>query len=545
MIKNLYISNYILMDEVSLDFNNGFSAFIGETGAGKSILIDAISVFIKERNSSSNIGKYKDKAIIEAVFDLRNDEYAINYLNDSGFEIDPSEVIFTKEIAKDKSVSRINHRVVKASLISDILKYQLDIHNQRDNQYLLNDKIHINLLDEYCGLGEERKQVESLFKAYSDLVKERDTALNQTYNESDLEFFEHQINEIDAADLKIGEDDELEEKEKTYKAFKNSLDTMNQAINTYDGLSEQFYQLNRLVENLDDVESLNNIKTNIKDSYYQLDDAIQELKKQLDSLDVSEDDINNLEERLFLIQNMKRKYGRTIQEILNKRESLQQQVDLFENRQAFLDEINKKIDNAYKAFEDKAKALSAKRKKGAKKLDDEIIVHLHDLALMNAQFHTNITSCEANRNGLDKVEFLVNMNKGEDLKPLGKVASGGELSRLMLGLKTIFTSLENISTVIFDEIDTGVSGVVASAIGKKMQELSNSTQVFSVTHLAQVVACAKYVYYVEKFDNSSSSTIKVTQLSEEDIIKQISIISSGKETPASIKAAKELRQRNK
>ena len=545
MLKNLYIKNFVLIEELSLDFHNSFSSFTGETGAGKSIMIDAISLLSLERSSTSFIMKDKDVAIIEGTFDLSKDEYAKKVLEEAGFEVE-SDTIFTREINKSgKSTSRINHRIVTFSLMQEALKYQIDIHNQRDNAYLLNVQNHLTLLDKYSKSTKELNKVKEKYEKYDQLLKEKDKALNETFSENDLEYFEYQIKEIDNAKLKVGEDKELEEKENIYKTVKASFESINEIINLYrDNIEGPIYSLNNKVAALDNNDTFNKIKDNINDAYYSIDDSISSLVSYLNTFDFSEESINEMEERLFELQRLKRKYGADIEGILNLKEDLIKRVEMYENKQAFLDNIDKEINKAKSEYDSASKELSKLRKAKAKDLDKEVIKHLKDLGLENAKFETEIKDKEASLLGSDNVEFYVSMNKGESLKPLNKTASGGELSRLMLGLKVIFTNLQGIETVIFDEIDTGVSGKIASEIGYKMRELAKDAQVFSVTHLAQVASCAKNNYKVIKETIKDNVRTSVKHLEGEEIIEELALISTGEITSASLKAAKELYIRN-
>lgn len=547
MIKNLFIQNFVLIQNLALDFHNGFSAFTGETGAGKSILIDAISMLCAQRASGSYVSNGAEKAIIEGTFDLTDDKEAIEILKENGFDINAEEVTFTREIhANGKSTVRIDHRIATLSLLKQVLQNQIDIHGQRDNSYLLDSNNHLPLLDEFLKDTNEVKEVQHCFEIYKKLTKEKNTLELETYNEDDLEYYRYQIHEIEEANLKVGEEEELEEKEKAYQAIKDSYDKMNQVFHLYDeNISDSMYQIIKITGTLNGSEAMKNIIESLNEAYYTFDDAMDSLKKFKNDMDLSDEEINEMEERLFLIQKMKRKYGRSIEDILAKKEELQKLVDSFENRQKYLDEINKKIDNALSTYQKAADKLSRTRHTNAYLLDEAIQVHLKDLLLPNCQFKTVfIPVNEPTKCGNETCEFHISMNRGEKLKPLSKTASGGEISRLMLGLKAIFTSLQGIKTIIFDEIDTGVSGPVATAIGKKMKAISQNVQVFAVTHLAQVAACADYNYFVSKTDNDNVTHSNVKLMNEEETVKQLALISSGAVTDSSLQAAKELYERN-
>ncbi|MBE6108883.1 MAG: DNA repair protein RecN [Erysipelotrichaceae bacterium] len=545
MIRNLYIQNFVLIDSLNLEFEKGFSSFTGETGAGKSVMIDAISLLAAERASSSFVMKGKERAIIEGTFDLSDDTHALSVLNDAGFETDGTAT-FTREIsANGKSLARIDHRVVPLSLMRNVLLSQIDIHGQRDNAYLLNVSYHEHLLDEFLNNSEVLNSTKDAWRVYDRLRNERDEALAETYNENDLEFLSYQISEIRDADLKEGEEEELAEKEKQYRSIRASLEKLNAAFAIYDDeLSGSFYELKRIVSSLDG-EKAESIAETVSDSYYSLSDAMEQLRDYLNAYDMSEEDINAIEERLFTIQRLKRKYGRTIEEVNRRADEMEAQVEMITHRSEYLARKNKEVDKAFNAYMVCAKQLSALRRDNCHRLDEMIAKNLGELMLPNARFVTSIVEKTPGLTGIDHVEFMISMNRGEELKPLSATASGGELSRLMLGLKEIFTRLQGIKTVIFDEIDTGVSGPVATAIGRKMKSLSKDCQVFSVTHLAQVAACADYHYRVYKSDENDRTRTFVKQMNEDEFINELALISSGEVTPSSLAAAKELLERNR
>ena len=545
MIRNLYIQNFVLIEKLALDFNEGFSAFTGETGAGKSILIDAISLLCGERASSSVVSAGCEKAIIEGTFDLSNDQTAVAVLQEAGFACD-GDVTFTREITKSgKSVARIDHRIAPLSLLKEVLMNQVDIHGQRDNSYLLNTSNHLHLLDAYLKDEKQCEQVKQAYDVYHGLLQEKYRLEHETFNQDDLEFYRYQVNEIESADLQVGEDEILEEKEKRFEMLKDSYEKINEIFHLYhEHVADQLYEINRLMGSLKD-EAMASVSDTVNDCYYALDDAFTTLASIKDEMDLSEEEINQMEERLFTINRLKRKYGNTIEDILRKKDELQQMIDSFENRQEYLQRIESKIAKAEKEYESCAKTLSEIRTSQSHRLDEEIESQLKDLLLVNARFKTVFQQeNEPTAHGAENCEFHISMNKGETLKPLSKTASGGELSRLMLGLKVIFTHLMGIETVIFDEIDTGVSGPVATAIGHKMKSLSSTCQVFAVTHLAQVAACGDTNYFVSKADDGTNTRSTVTMLDEEGVIRQLALIASGVISESSLNAARELYERN-
>ncbi len=546
MIKNIFIKNFILIEQLTLDFQNGFSAFTGETGAGKSILIDAISLLKADRASASYVMKGKDKAIIEGTFDLSNDTHALQILKENGFEDDEEYYTFSREIsASGKSVARLNRRIIPLSLMREIVNTQLDIHGQRDNAYLLQSSNHLVLLDRYLHLEDAVQLVKEKYKVYTELVKEKQEAMEDSYNENDLEYFKYQIQEIENANLKPEEEEELEEKEKNYLSLKNSMDKFQAIEDLYtSSVESDIYSLLKLVESLKDVDRIDSLQSQYTDAYYSMVDAVSSLIQMKDNFSFSEEEINEMEERLYTIQKLKRKYNTDIQGILEYKDELELKVQRFDNRQEYLQQMDDKIKKAENAYLKTAQSISDKRKAGAPALDKAIAEQLSELHLNNAKFLTHIENGEYTSSGIDKVEFKVAMNKGQEYSPLAFSASGGELSRLMLGLKVIFTHLQKIETIIFDEIDTGVSGKVAFSIGKKMKELSDECQVFAVTHLAPVASWADHQYLVSKESDESSTHTTIHELDEYQRIEQLAFISSGEITEASTSAAKELLSRS-
>ena len=546
MIKNIFIKNFILIEQLTLDFQDGFSAFTGETGAGKSILIDAISLLKADRASASYVMKGKDKAIIEGTFDLSNDTHALQILKENGFEDDEEYYTFSREIsANGKSVARLNRRIIPLSLMREIVNTQLDIHGQRDNAYLLQSSNHLLLLDRYLHLEDAVQLVKEKYKVYTELVKEKQEAMEDSYNENDLEYFKYQIQEIENANLKPEEEEELEEKEKNYLSLKNSMDKFQAIEDLYtSSVESDIYSLLKLVESLKDVDRIDSLQSQYTDAYYSMVDAVSSLIQMKDNFSFSEEEINEMEERLYTIQKLKRKYNTDIQGILEYKDELELKVQRFDNRQEYLQQMDDKIKKAENAYLKTAQSISDKRKAGAPALDKAIAEQLSELHLNNAKFLTYIENGEYTSSGIDKVEFKVAMNKGQEYSPLAFSASGGELSRLMLGLKVIFTHLQKIETIIFDEIDTGVSGKVAFSIGKKMKELSDECQVFAVTHLAPVASWADHQYLVSKESDESSTHTTIHELDEYQRIEQLAFISSGEITEASTSAAKELLSRS-
>lgn len=544
MLAQMYVKDFVLIDNVNLSFCDGMSAFTGETGAGKSLLIDAIGILRGDRINASMVKQGKEKAIIEGVFTIEKEHPSRRILEEAGYEIEDDTVIIQREFTKDgKSTSRLNHRTTTVSLIKSVLASLIDIHSQHDSQYLLNNKYHLSLLDNYCDQSGLQKEVKALYQEYHQISEELAQALQNDYNEDDLEFLTFQLNEIDQAELKDGELEELEDEQKKIMAFEKISTALHQSVellNGDQGANPAIYEACRLLENLDEDDALVAAHDKLLELYYALDEQYQELYSYMEGMEYDEERANELSERIFLIHKILRKYGGDVVSVLEKREELDRKIDSILHRSDYLKKQEARKQEAYDAFYEKAKQLHEIRVSKAKELEQSIVIQLRDLHLEHAQFEVQFTTIEGNSHGIDQVEFLICMNKGEKLRPLQTTASGGELSRLMLGLKTIFTKLQGIETVIFDEIDTGVSGSVAFAIGRKMKQLSKDTQVFCVTHLAQVAACAKHQYLVEKQTMEESTTSSITELDEQKRIEQLALIASDSLSEHALSAAHEL-----
>lgn len=543
MLQQIYVENFILIDNINLTFDKHLSAFTGETGAGKSLLIDAIGILKGDRISSAMVKQNKEKALIEGIFTLEKTHPSYQKLWEAGYDLEEGMLIITREFTKDgKSTSRINHRITTVSFIKEILSSLIDIHSQHDTQYLLNNRYHMSLLDAYCkhdDLLQKVKETYILFKGYADALEE---ALQNTYNIDDLEFLTYQLNEIESANIQEGELEELENEQRRMMAFEKITSHVNQAIEYLDGSqgsNPSLYEACRTLEGLDEDEIFLKAHDALLDAYYIVDEKLQDLRIYVDAMEYDEERNNEIQERIFLIHKIERKYG-NVKVLEDKKAELNDKIDLILHRQDFIDKQEKLKQDAYQKFLTYAQQLREDRISQASRLEDEIIQQLHDLYLPNAKFKVDFKEIDGNTQGIDKIEFLISMNPGENLKPLSSTASGGELSRLMLGLKVVFTHLAGIDTIIFDEIDTGVSGSVALSIGKKMKQLAFETQVFCVTHLAQVAACANNHYLVKKEQTVDETKTHIQLLSYDERIQELAMISSDSSSDSALNAANEL-----
>lgn len=544
MLTQMYVKDFVLIDNINLDFKAGMSAFTGETGAGKSLLIDAIGILRGDRINGNLVKQGKEKAIIEGVFQIETTHIAYTLLENAGYAMDENMVIITREFSKDgKSTSRINQRTTTVSFIKEVLSSLIDIHSQHDSQYLLNTKYHLSLLDAFVSEPLLVKAVKEAYQHYHQIQEALQAALANDYNEDDLEFLTFQLNEIDEANLKEDELEELEATQKKMMAFEKITTRLNGALNFLngdEGACPKLYEACHELEGIHEDDDIHAVYEKLMEYYYQIDEQHSFLQSYLEQMEFDDAAFAKLQDRIFLIHKIIRKYGGSLAEVQTKRNELETKIDVILHRSDYIKKQEVQLQAAFSNFQSIAQSLSLKRHEQASLLEAQITAQLMDLKLSNARFSVAFTPIESSSSGIEKVEFLISMNKGEALKPLSTSASGGELSRLMLGLKTIFTRLQGIETVIFDEIDTGVSGSVAFSIGKKMQQLASDAQVFCVTHLAQVAACASSHYLVAKEQTEDSTTSSIFLLEDTQRVEQLALIASDSTSAHAIEAAKEL-----
>ena len=539
MLKSLYIKDYAIISELTVDFDSGFNVFTGETGAGKSIIVGALSYLIKGKADPSVIRNGASKAVIEGVFSV--DEYMKPILEDADIDFD-DELIIRRTISHDNRNSiRINQCSVTLAFLSDLFSEHIDIHSQKDSQYLLNHRNHLILLDRYAENEDLLDDYSEKYTAYRKAQKEYDSLLNETYNESEIEFLRFDLDELEKASLNIEEENELEAKEKRYKSAEKYLNSLNAVLELYDGEEGISERLSTLVRelNLDD-EGIRRIRDGIESLSYDLGDRIDEIRKILDSFNDEDLNIDRIEERLYTYSRLRRKYGLDTEGLIQKKDELKERLRFFEDKDFVIAEKKKEVDSKLKEALKIADTLHQRRTDSAKTLEDRIVRECRDLMLENAAFSVEFGKGDLGNRGYDEVQFLVSMNKGESLKPLRNVASGGEISRLMLALKSIFASLSETSLVIFDEIDSGVSGRTALAVGQKMARIAKRTQVMTITHLAAVAACADAHYYIFKSDETDKTTTKIRSLNRDEIISELAFISNADNSEASRKAAERL-----
>ena len=540
MLKSLRIKNFAIIDDIQIEFEKGFNVFTGETGAGKSIIVTALSYLFKGRSDSSLIRNGYDKAIIEGVF-LIDDKNLKDELFKQDIDME-DEIIVKRVIDKDNHNSiKINQSSVTLNYLTDLLSKYVDIHSQKDSQYLFNSSNQLQLFNRYCNFIDKLNEYAILYREYKKINDEYDDLLNYVYNQREIEFFKYDLQELEDAKLDINEEEGLIEKEKLLKSREKYLGVLNNALAIYNndgGLKESFYELINSLNIQDD--EITTIKEKINSLYYDLQDELDKLDNILNKLSDSDLNMEQIEERLFTYSKLSRKHKTDTKGLIALLADLRAKVESFDNREYVIAEKQKQRDSAYNRAYKLAKEISDIRKAKAIELSKDIKKETDDLLLNNCLFKVDIKEKELGVNGIDSIEFLISMNKGEELKPLKNVASGGEVSRLLLALKAVFVRLSNTDLLILDEIDTGVSGKVGLMMGKKIAMIAKDCQVLCITHLASVAACANQHYYIYKEDIDGKTTTKIRHLDNKQIINELANISSSSDDENALLAAKDL-----
>ena len=531
MIEQLSVKDYVLFESCIIDFTNGMSVITGETGAGKSLLIDAIGYLSGDRIKSNVIRNGKDKAILSMV--LTSNEKVNSILDENGFEVDDQVIISRTILNNNKSTVRINQQITTLSFVRKIVNLLVDVHSQMDIYRLMDTKLQMELLDSYAKVEDLKSSVKEAYFSYSNVLNELETLKNEEFSDSELEFLTAQLDEIENANI---QEDELEMlNEQIHEAsnwFKNKED-LSMCLYEMDKENGALDSLYTLYKQASKSSILNAYEETFKNLYYSLQSVDEELKHIRDTHSNDALDLDSLQNRQYLIKKLYRKYGGSYMSLMESKKNIMDKIDRIIHRQDVFDKLEKEKEESFAAYMKLANELSVKRKAVFSLLESKVMEHCKDLMLENARFKISCIEKKPSSNGIDEIEFLVSMNPGQDFSSLSVSASGGELSRLMLALKVVFQASNGIETIIFDEIDTGVSGKVALAMGAKMKALSNKYQVLCITHLASVAVMANTHYLVSKKSTFNETITRVQKLDHDQTIQELAIMTSGE---ASVKA---------
>lgn len=549
MIKQLRIKDYILIDELTANFDKGLNVITGETGAGKSILINAIDIAFAPRVSKEVIKHDKEKATIELV--IENYKHDLRELfEQNGIDYFGSEIVLTKEITQNGVRSRVNGTLVNQDFIKNLKNYFLDIHSQHQTYAFMQPKYHITLLDNYAkeSYGKKLEEYKEKYKEYLDLQNALENLKNSAdMTESQLDFLKFQIDEIETANIQDANEDEtlnneLEVLENAEK-LKELTGTSYWAINGDDGSILE--ALGKIKQNVSKAasydEKLSEIEQNLIDAIESLHEVGSDLRNYSQNLENDTERLNEIQERLFLLDKLKRKYGGTLETVLETYDKLSKELSSIEFSTQNIDELQQKIKCMHSELEQSAKEISEQRHNFAEVLSVLIQDKLTALELPKAKFKISIENKPLSSDGIDNVEFMISTNVSEDLKPLAKVASGGEISRVMLAIKSIFAQSDDINTVIFDEIDTGISGKASQSVADEILELSKYHQIILITHQAIIASKANKHFYVRK-SQEDETKVEVYVLTGENRIKALAELAGGEINEQSIEFARSLVQ---
>lgn len=545
MIESLYIENFAIIDQVQIDFQSGMTVLTGETGAGKSIIIDAIGQLIGQRSQPSFVKNGADYAFIEGVFSSNKEIDKI--LLDNNFPID-EHLVISKKINRDgKSAIKINYRNSSQLLLKKIMSQIVDIHSQFETHQLFNESYHLKLLDNFIGseLTDLKKEYLTLYQTYKNLNQKYLSLTKEELTDEQLDFYLAQLEEIEELDLENFDEEEfLKERNNLLNYEKNS-----QHIKNYKALMDSSKGIMALFkQSLNELSYLeiDDIKHNydqLYDLYYTVDGINQDIYDQFSQSYFSEERYNEVQDTFFKLNKLKRKYGQTIDAIIDFKNSLIEKIELFKNRDQMIENINLKLKETENQLIYYAKKISILRKNKALELEKEVKYILNQMYLQQVQFKFDFQINDFNDNGIDNVKIVVSTNSGQPLQPLQKIASGGELSRIMLAIKAVSQNSKDGGTIIFDEADTGVSGKVAESIGHVMKKISKKQQVICITHLAQVACFANNHLFIEKEQMNNTSKVHVRLLNEKESVYELAKMISGKEiTQQSIDHAKKLKE---
>ena len=549
MLLEISIKNFAIIEEISLNFEQGMTVLTGETGAGKSIIIDAMNMMLGSRATTDVIRHGAPKAEIEGLFSLENSRALREIFEEQGWEL-ADELIIRREILQNgRSVSRINGQMVNLSVLKAVGQHLVDIHGQHDQEELMRPQLHITMLDEFGSADflNLKSRYQETFDRYRSLRKQVLTLQkNQQEHKARIEMLEFQMAEIESAALKSGEDTALHQERDRLLNHKLIADTLTNAYTMLD--NEDFSSLTNVRSAMNDLESIEDydpaykeLSGSLSETYYVLEDVSKRLEDILDGLDFDGDRLLQVESRLDLINSITRKYGGQVDDVLDYFAQISKEYSLLTGSNLSSEDMDRELKVLERELVELAQELSQARHGLAAQLEAEIKQELQELYMEKARFKVQFTKGKFNREGNEQVEFYISANPGEDFKPLVKVASGGELSRLMLAIKSAFSRKEGKTSIVFDEVDTGVSGRVAQAIAQKIYKIGSNGQVLAISHLPQVIAIADYQFFIEKISDENSTVSTVRLLTADERVQEVAKMLAGEDvTEAALTQAREL-----
>ena len=551
MLVSLHVKNLAIIDEVEVDFRNHLNVLTGETGAGKSIIIGSINMALGGKASADMIRSGADYGLVELVFQME-DETVYEKLRQMELPVEDNQIILSRKIMKNRSVCRINGEIVTMGIVRELAGYLIDLHGQHENQSLLHKQNHLEILDRFGKqeLGEEKEKLKKIYKEWMSAQKEySEKKLSEEERVRELSFMEYEKNEIEQAHLQEGEDEELSS---MYKRFSNAQLIVEGVRDVYQitagGMASVSDEIGRAQKQFckiaDYDDRLVDFLTQLQNVEELLNDFNCELNAYAEELDFDEERFREVEERLNVYHNLKAKYGDNISDIKAYCSELDSKIEQYKEYDLYLQNLRERMQRKENAYTILAKKISKVRKKNAKLLSEKIQEALVDLNFLDVQFEIRVNELEKyTEQGMDDIEFLISTNPGEALKPLGKVASGGELSRIMLAIKSVLAEQDEIETLIFDEIDVGISGRTAQKVSEKMAVIAQRHQVICITHLPQIAAMADEHYIIEKKVEKDSTVTTIRDLDTKGSITELARILGGAEiTSTVLQSANEMKQ---
>ena len=549
MLQNLHVKNLALIDETEVEFGPGLNILSGETGAGKSIIIGSINLALGEKVQKEMLRDNGESALVELIFFVE-DADTIEAIRALDIEVEDDTVILSRKITGGRAIGRINGEAVSASKMKAVASLLIDIHGQHEHQSLLSKKKHLEILDTFAkeALGDKKEKLTQCYQEYRKLKDELEHAnLDGEERARELSFLEYEVKEIEEAQLTVGEDEELEAVFRKYSNGKKIMDavgTANAATSEDDESASE--RIGRALRELSSVSGYDERVKEMEEQLTEIDNLLSDFNHELASYlsdeEFDEETFYETEKRLDLINHLKSKYGNTIADIIKYGEEKEERINVLNDYDAYLAGLQKNVSEKEKQLEQLSKKVSDIRKKESKKLTESIKNALLDLNFLDVQFTMEFAETDYTANGIDDAQFLISTNPGEPVKPLGKVASGGELSRIMLAIKTVMAS-DKIGTLIFDEIDSGISGRTAQMVSEKMNVLGKSHQIICITHLPQIAAMADSHFLIEKSVENQATVSKIHKLTDEESVEELARMLGGVEiTDTVLENAREMKQ---